>query len=476
MRPGDHNILDYGAVADGKTKCTEAFARAIETCAAAHAGGGRVIVPRGTFLTGPIRLKSNINLHVERGALVMFSRDYDDYEMVLTDYEGEDAVRCISPIWGEELQNVSITGQGIFDGQGEAWRPVKKWKRTDEQWAELLRSGGAVDEEKQIWWPSASALAGEKFIHKLQKNPQHALKLADYLPARQFLRPNMVKFSRCSNVVLDGPTFRNSAAWNVHMLLCDAVTIKNVTILNPWYATNGDALDLDSCRNVTVSDSLMDAGDDAICIKSGKDEPARRRGRPCENISISNCTVLRGHGGVTIGSEMSGGVRNVRVSNCTFKGTDIGLRFKSKRGRGGVVDNVDISNITMADIRTEAISINMYYGPKNVDPHNPHPVNDGTPVFRNIYIRNIACQSAKRAIEIRGLPEMPVQDVLLENVHIVADHGAILSDTKNIFLSHVRIEAKQGPALQCNNVSNIKMDNVDGVSPPDPVSGAVGML
>src|SRR5439155_12161217 len=211
------NIADYGASSDGKMKNTDAFARAID--AAAAAGGGKVIVPRGTWLTGPIRLKSDVELHLESGATVLFSRDYDDFPLVITDYEGEQAVRCLSPISGTDLLNVAITGDGVFDGQGEVWRPVKRKKLSDQEWRELLSSGGAIDEATGVWYPTIGAKEGTGIAQKLRGSGL-PLRAQDYAPARDALRPNLLKLTRCKGLRLDGPTFRNSPAWNLHLLLC----------------------------------------------------------------------------------------------------------------------------------------------------------------------------------------------------------------------------------------------------------------
>lgn len=464
------NVVDYGAAGDGETKCTAAFAKAIE--AASGAGGGRVVVPRGTFLTGPIILRSHIELYLEEGATIRFSRDSADYPLVATDWEGLPDVRCMSPIWGEDLVNISITGNGTIDGQGDAWRAVKKKKMTTQQWEQLLASGGVLNEAGDMWYPTRNARDGLKIAEELRRSGRE-LAAEDFAPAREALRPNMVKLTRCKHVLLDGPTFTNSAAWNVHLLLCRNATVRNVTILNPWWSQNGDALDIDACRDVTVEHSVFDAGDDAICIKSGKDEPGRKRGIPCENIAIRNCTVLHGHGGVTIGSEMSGGVRNVSVTNCLFRGTDIGLRFKTTRGRGGVVENVEISNVAMHDIRHEAISLNMYYFVK--DPQ-AEPVTERTPVFRAFHFRNITCDGAARAIELRGLPEMPLENITLENVRIKAQRGALLSDVKDVTLRNFHLQVDEVPAVQAHNVANLKMENVTGTGPFDTPTGHMGDL
>ncbi|GIW76555.1 MAG: glycoside hydrolase [Phycisphaerae bacterium] len=460
----DWDITEYGAIADGEVLCTEAINRAIEACA--EAGGGRVVIPPGTYLTGPIHLRSHVELHLCKGSIILFTTDYDEYPLVITNYEGLETIRCISPIWGEELQNVSITGDGIIDGQGEAWRPVKRFKMTDEQWNELLARGGVVDEHN-LWWPTEQALAGQKLVHELQ-NSGKPLRVEDYEPARHYLRPNMVKLTRCRNVVIDGPTFRNSAAWEVHLLFCENVVIRNSKFLNPWYSSNGDGLDIDSCRNVRIEHSHFDCGDDAICIKSGKNEEGRRRGFPCENIIVDNCTVDHGHGGVTIGSEMSGGVRNVRVTNCIFRGTDIGLRFKTTRGRGGVVENVEISNVAMHNIKHEAISINMYYW---VTTPVPEPRSERTPQFRQFTFRNITCDGAERALEIRGLPEMPVENMLFENMRIQARSGMLISDATDITLSRIRLTIDNFPSVQAHNVENLCMNDVKGVGPTEPLDG-----
>jgi polygalacturonase len=465
------NILEHGGVSDGKTKNTAAFARAINACAIA--GGGRVFVPPGIWLTGPVELKSNIDLHLAAGATILFSRDFDDYPLTLTDYEGQQAVRCTSPIWGNDLRNVSITGDGVIDGSGDAWRPMKRKKVTSEEWKTLIGSGGAVDEKGEMWWPTSAGLKGEAIAEKLRISGV-PLRESDYREARDALRPNMVKITRTNNLTLDGPTFKNSAAWNVHLLLCENVTIKNVKILNDWNAQNGDALDLDSCKNVTVTDSLFDAGDDAICIKSGKNEAGRARGVPSENITIENCTVLHGHGGVTVGSEMSGGVRNVSVRNCLFRGTDIGLRFKTTRGRGGVVENIDIANIVMYDIRCEAISLNMYYWISG-EPV-PEPVSERTPAFRDFSIRNVVCHGAARALEIRGLPEMPVERIAMENLRIRAARGLAIDDAKDITISGMKLDIAEGAAIQCRNVRNLKIDAVDSNGPAEPITERVGDL
>jgi polygalacturonase len=450
------NILDYSTIS-----------QAIQSCA--QSGGGRVLVPAGVHESGPIQLQSRVDLHLEAGACVLFSRDFKDYPLTLTSWEGEEAVRCTSPVWGEDLHDVAITGSGIFDGQGEAWRPVKKFKMTREQWTELLASGGVVDEERGVWWPNQAAMEGESTVRKLRESGRPT-RITDYEAVRAYLRPNLVKLSHCRNVLLDGPSFRNSPAWNVHLLLCENVTVRNVSIFNPWFAQNGDGIDIESCRNVLMCDSHLDVGDDGICLKSGKDEQGRQRGRPVENVTIRNCTVLHAHGGMTIGSEMSGGVRNISVSNCIFEGTDIGLRFKTTRGRGGIVENIEISNIEMKDIGGAAISLDMYYEGKAWDEADnqikavpAQLIDEGTPQFRQIHIRNVTCEGAQRALEMRGLPEMPIENVTLENIRIQSNQGVFLAEAKDITLRGVKVHARQAPVISCHNVTNLTTERLDGL-------------
>ncbi len=457
----EYNIADFGGVGDGKTLNTKAFESAFS--AASEAGGGRIIVPKGTWLTGPIQFKSHITLHLELGALIQFSKNFDDYPLVKSDYEGQPEIRCISPLWAEGVDNIAITGEGIIDGAGEAWRPVKKFKMTDDQWNALLQSGGVMG-DNDLWWPSQAAASGHKTLQKLRTEGKLNT-IDDYKPVRDYLRPTLMKFTNCKNVLLEGCTFRNSPAWNLHLLVCENLTCRNIRVENPWWSSNGDGIDIDSCRNVTVVDSFFDCGDDAICIKSGKDEAGRKRGKPCENVLIDNCVVLHGHGGVTIGSEMSGGVRNVRVVNCIFKGTDIGLRFKSTRGRGGVVENIEMSNVVMHDIKTDAISLNLYYWISGQPVSEP--VSERTPIFRGISFRNITCDGARRAIEVRGLPEMPIQNVTFDNIRITAKQGIVVSDATGVRFNDVNITTTEAPAMRIHNVKNLSISNAEGTGPTE---------
>ncbi|HXS68773.1 MAG TPA: glycoside hydrolase family 28 protein [Candidatus Polarisedimenticolia bacterium] len=455
------SIADFGGAGDGVTLNTGAFEKALASLEAK--GGGELIVPPGIWFTGPIELRSGINLHLERGALIKFSGDYKLYPLRVFDVKGEKEIDSTSPIFGENLENVAITGEGIIDGGGNAWRAIKKGKMGESDWNALVKSGGVLNERGDTWWPSREAMGGERIVAGLRKSG--SLNLADYEPAHQFLRPKMLQLLGCKKVLLEGVTFQNPPNWTLNPKLCEDVSILHVFVLNSPIAQNSDALDLESCRRAIIRDCTFDVGDDGICIKSGKDAAGRRIGVPTEDVLVEGCTVYHAHGGFTIGSEMSGGVRNLRVNNCTFMGTDVGLRFKSTRGRGGVVEKIHISNIRMTDIVGDAINFNMYYGGRSAleetsgtSEAKMPPVTDETPQFKDISIENVICRGAQKAIVLEGLPEMPIRNVSLKNVSITARAGASITDADGIHFDNVRIDNQTGPALTQTRVKNSSLD------------------
>ncbi|GAB3572086.1 hypothetical protein GCM10027578_31580 [Spirosoma luteolum] len=462
------SIVRYGAKPDGRTLSTSAINQAIDQ--QSQAGGGTVMVPKGLWLTGPIVLKSNVNLYVETGALLQFSRNVDDYPIVLTTWEGQDSYRCQAPISGVGLVNVALTGGGIIDGGGDAWRAVKRDKLTAGQWTRLTRSGGVVNEKGDMWYPSASSMKGNqlpnagRIIDGVKPTPE-ALK-----EIRDFLRPNMVSLTRCQHVWLDGLTFQNSPAWTLHPLLCEHITVRNVTVQNEWYAQNSDAIDLESCRNGVLEGCRFATGDDGITIKSGRDEQGRARGIPTENIVIRDCIVYHAHGGFVIGSEMSGGVRNLYVSDCTFMGSDVGLRFKTTRGRGGVVEDIYVSNVNMTNIPGEAILFDMYYaakdpvpaagGPGELPVIQAQPINAGTPQFRNFFIKNIVCKGAETGILMRGLPEMAIRNIQIENAMIECNKGLVCVEAADVQLRNVTLLTQASTVMQVQNSKNVVLDQI----------------
>lgn len=461
------SIVSFGAKGDGVSLNTQSINKAIAS--SSQKGGGVVLVPSGLWLTGPIELKSNVNLHLKRDAILLFTDDFNQYKLVEGNWEGQPAWRNQSPISGTNLENIAITGSGIIDGNGGSWRMVKKDKLTESQWKKLTTSGGSVSEDGKTWYPSEKVVKGSK-----TKNAgvvEAGKTATDYQDIKDFLRPNLVVLTNCKKILLEGVTFQNSPAWNLHPLLCQDLTLRNLQVKNPWYAQNGDGVDVESCKNVLIEGSTFDVGDDGICIKSGRDEAGRKRGVPTENVIIRNNIVYHAHGGFVIGSEMSGGAKNIWVYDCSFIGTDIGLRFKTTRGRGGIVENIYINRINMIDIPGEAILFDMYYAAVDPVPLAGEkreaiktvvvPVTEATPQFRNFYIKDIVANGAEKAIFFRGLPEMNIKDVHLENVTIQSKKGIEIIEASGIFLKNVNIITEDtNPIVQVQNSNNI---NINGL-------------
>jgi len=461
------SVTDFGAVNGGEVLNTQAFSDAIN--AVSEKGGGKVVIPAGVWLVGPIILKSNLELHAESGALIVFSDNKELYPLIRTNFEGLDTWRCLSPIYGKEVENVAFTGKGVWDGSGGAWRFVKKSKLTSSEWKKLVASGGIVNKKGDEWYPSEQYKKG---MENADQNIRMDLKTKEeFQEIRDFLRPVMVSIQNSKRIMIDGPTFQNSPAWCIHPFMVEDLLVRNVTVRNPWYSQNGDGIDVESCKNVLVENCSFDVGDDAICIKSGKNEEGRRRGASCENLVIRNNIVYHGHGGVTVGSEMSGGVKNMHVSNCTFIGTDVGLRFKSNRGRGGVVENIFISEIQMKDIPTFAISFNLYYGGMSAiemlesegieTATKPEPVTEETPQFKDIDISDVTVDGAKQALLLQGLPEMNLENVKLKNMFFRSDKGMIVIDASDIEMDNINLATKDDKAIEIINASNVKITGLD---------------
>ena len=449
------NVTDYGATGDGQTLNTEAFSKAIEACA--KAGGGKVIVPAGLWLTGPIEMKSNINLVVERGALIQMTKDHSQYPIIKASSKSTSYV-VASPIYGYGLENIAITGEGIIDGAGESWRPLKKEKATAAQWKEFTASGGVVSNNGSIWWPTKEAMEGEQYVKDIKKKKKD-ITPGDYLPARDYLRPYMVYLINCKNILIEDVTIRNSPKFVFYPNNCTNLTMKHVNIFNEWWAQNGDGIDISRCKNVVIYDCTVSAGDDGICMKSSqssKDDSSAN----LQNIVIAKCVVYHAHGGFVIGSNTDGGMKNIFVSDCNFIGSDIGVRVKSNVGRGGLVKNIYLKNIFMKDIVHEAISFNTYYedNPAGAMKNKVRPViKDKTPHFTGFYFDSIYCNGAKNAISITGLPEMPVSDIYFKNMIISAEQGFEAMDAANLYLDNVKIISSKVPLFELNSVKNINV-------------------
>jgi DNA sulfur modification protein DndE len=455
------NIVQYGAHADGVTLNTSAFSAAIDACA--KSGGGTVVVPPGTWLSGPIGLQSNVRLHLERGALVQFSSRVEDFPLI-PGFDGKSKRYIITPpLHAYKATNIAITGDGVFDGAGEAWRYIKKDKLTAAQWRDLVASGGFVSPDGREWWPSRESFEAQEYMKKMGQTGIEPTK-NDYARLREFIRPDLLHFEDCTSILIDGPTFENSPKFHIHPVQCENLIIRDTKVLTEWYAQNGDGIDLSACRNAYVYKTTVNVGDDGLCMKPGTIGKNQTPGPACENIVIADCIVYHAHGGFVIGSESYGGARNISVKNCQFIGTDVGIRCKSLRTRGGVIEKIWIDGIQMRGIGTEGILFDMYYGGNApVDEsgkahveRRAEPVNDRTPQFRDFVIRNVVCNGAARAVVIKGLPEMPVRNITLENVSITASEGVSLTDAEGITFSRCRIVSGKSPVfsvLECRDIS-----------------------
>jgi polygalacturonase len=433
---GFYSVIRFGASSDGQTMCTEAIRKAIDT--AASAGGGTIFFPSGTYLTGPIHLQSHITLFLDAGATIKFSTNFDDYlPMVPSRWEGITVTNFSPLIYAYQAKDVAIVGRGTLDGQGQVW------------WDFLQKLRANKDQPRSKWQ--------EEFV-RLNKD---RIAEANYAPLNVgYLRPPFIQFYECTNVLVEGVTIRNSPFWNVLPVFCEGVNVHGVSIINPPLSPNTDGVNPDSCRNVRISDCLIDTGDDCITIKSGRDADGRRVGKPAENYTIVNCTLLHGHG-LSIGSEMSGGVKNIAVDNCVFDGTDNGIRIKSTRGRGGVIENVRISNLVMRNIREEAIVLTTFYRKSD-----PEPVSERTPIFRNIHFSGIT-GAGTVTCEVTGLAEMPVENVTFNDIQLTGKTGFAIKDAKGIELHHVTVNTERGPAFTATGTDGLELDGVKTTNPHD---------
>ncbi len=459
------NVLDYNADPTGMALSTSGIQSAIDECTSQ--GGGTVIIPAGIYLTGPIQLKSNVRLYTERNCLVIFSPDLNLYEIYDTWFEGIPTKRCTSPINAFNAENIAITGHGSFNGNGDWWRPLKKNKMAPGQWKQHLKKGGVVT-EKEVWYPDSASILAQTYCEDQNVPVIHDSAL--WVKVKSFLRPVMIHFVGCKNILLEGVTFENSPAWNIHPMCCENLILRDLNVRNPWYSQNGDGVDVESCKNVVISHCSFDVGDDAICMKSGKNKPGRERGIPTENVIVDDCTVYHGHGGFVCGSEMSGGIKNIEVRNNLYIGTDVGLRFKSTRGRGGVVENIFIRDINMVNIPNEGLLFDLFYGGKGAGEETEEElaarmnadapeISEETPAFRNIVIENVTGTNLKRAIYFNGLPEQKIENVTLRNIVMSAKEGALFRQTNGLVIENVNIKAEQGEAFTlAPSVENVKIN------------------
>lgn len=413
----EYLLTDFGGKGDSVTDNTEAFRKAIEECS--KNGGGKVIVPEGIFITGAIHLMDNVNLYISEKAVVKFSTDDKKYlPVVFTRWEGVECMNYSPLIYAYGKTNIAVTGKGVLDGQGSKtnWWP---WKgKPQHGWIEGI--------------PEQSA-AREKLFKMAEDNvpPEERI-----MGEGSWLRPPFLQTYKCKNVLIEGVTFKDSPFWFIHPVLSENITIQNVTTIG--HGPNNDGCDPESSRNILIKDCLFDNGDDCIAIKSGRNADGRRINIPSENIIITGCTMKDGHGGVVIGSEISGGVRNVYAENCGMDSPNLDrvLRIKTNAVRGGTVENIYLRNIEVGQVSEAVIKINFFYEEGREGKY--------LPVVKNVNIENVNCNKSKYVLWIKAFEESPVKGITIKNSNFknVAEEN-IIENAEKPEVSSVTINGRE---------------------------------
>jgi polygalacturonase len=406
--PRDFEITKYGAVGDGQASCTEAIRRAIAACTAA--GGGRVVVPEGRFLTGAIRLESNVNLHLADTATLAFTDDVRQYPRVFTRWEGVELMNISPFIYAFEAENLAITGRGTLDGQAG-----------EDRWWHWRRPGPGT--------PGRDRAARNRLIEMQAKGVPVAQRV---FGDQDYLRPNFVQPYRSRNILIEGLTIVNSPMWEIHPVLCQGVTVRNVTVRS--HGPNNDGCNPESCRNVLIEGCTFDTGDDCIALKSGRNDDGRRLNVPVENVVIRNCTMKDGHGGVVIGSEISGGARNIFAEHCRMDSPqlDRALRIKTNSVRGGVIEHVYMREVTIGQVAEAVVTINFFYEEGEGGPH--------LPVVRDIEVRNVTSRKSRHALLLRGFKNAPISGVrLVDCTFDGVERADVLENVTGLEQTNVRV-------------------------------------
>lgn len=430
------SIADYGARKDGSALSTDAFRAAIQ--AAKAAGGGTVYVPAGEYLTGPIELVSNLKLHLEAGATVRFAATKLPFSRGR--WQGIEAITPVPLIGGRNLENVSITGRGVLTTNQADWTKIMGDPASGADWLHLL-----------------------ELLELKSPIPQQA-----YEKAAPELLPMFISLMESKNVLIQGVHIVGSAMWPIQLVYDDNAVVSGIMI-ESFGGHDTGGIYVDSSRNVRISDCYIDTGDDGIVIKSGKDSDGRRVNRPAENISITNCTVHRAHGAVVLGSEISGWIRNLVASNITCDETQIGVRIKTRRGRGGGVEDVRFDNWTMRNV-ARGINVSSFYvmAPENKSTPPEEPVSERTSIYRNIAISHMTMYNSRLAIDIEGIPEMPIDGLRISDIVATAQTGMKAFNTRAMELHNVQLETKTGPAFLIRDSVDLELDHVAArKSPPD---------
>lgn len=463
------NIVDYGAKNDASAPATEAFRQAIQ--AARSAGGGTIYVPAGKYSSGPIELFSNMTLEIDVGAVV----DFPAIPLPFTKgrQQGIEALTPVPLIGGHDIENITVTGRGILTSNNADWMELHgrmvpahtKQEELSSNYADVVKAQGKSNASSAEELGSAN---GPQWEHLLQAlDAGKPISEEEYRAAAAEMRPSFIRFMNAKNVLVEGLRFIGSPMWTIHLLYSENATVRDV-IIETHPGVHTDGIVVDSSRFVRIHGAYIDTGDDGIVIKSGKDADGRRVNRPTEDVTISNCTVHHAHGAVTIGSETSGGVRNIVASNITAVDTENGIRIKSRRGRGGVIEDLRFDNWTMRHVG-EGIVVTSYYMMEGEAAPRDEPLSERTPIFRNIAISHITIDGAKTAIEIEGLPEMPITALRLTDIIATAQVGLTARKTDGLEVRNVQINAARGPAFEIDTSANLELD---GVSTRAPVAGS----
>ncbi|MCX6951483.1 MAG: glycoside hydrolase family 28 protein, partial [Verrucomicrobia bacterium] len=431
-RPAVYNVLDYGAVPDGKTKNTAAIAAAIAACA--EAGGGTILFPAGKYLTGSIMPESNQTLHFDAGSELLYSGDPADSPIVKSRWECTNVYTHASLIYADGKHNIAITGRGTINGQGCNW-----WWRSNSRGRKSPPGEDAA----------ANQAAWRKLYTRIEAGEN--LTAADFTQAAKFLRPSLIGLYNCKNIVVEDVTLFKSPMWMLHPVYSDDIVVRGVRFVSAdpegqhsaeGEGPNGDGIDVDSCRNVRISDCYFNTSDDCIVIKSGRDNDGLRTNRPTEFVTVTNCVMFQGHGAVVIGSETSGGIRNITASNCVSVGTECGIRIKSQRGRGGLLENFRFDNWVIEDALKIALEITTRYGRTEEEPFSRR-----TPVFRNFAYSNITIVNAKKIATVEGLPEKAIEQLRFSDITATGQAGFMVDHATDIEFHTVRATASTGSAL-----------------------------
>ncbi|MGB5012835.1 MAG: glycoside hydrolase family 28 protein [Pyrinomonadaceae bacterium] len=422
FRKRDYSILKFGAKAGGQVDCRDAINKAIDACS--KAGGGRVVVPAGEFLTGAIRLRSNVDLHVSKGATLKFATDAKAYmPIVHTRWEGMELMHLSPLIFAYQETNIAITGEGTLDGQGKAFF----WK-----WHGNPRYGGDPEVMSQ-------RAARAKLYEFMDRNAPVEERI--FGGEKDYLRPQFIQPYKCKNVLIEGVKIIDSPMWEVHPVLCENVIVRNLHIAT--HGPNNDGCDPESCKDVLIDNCFFDTGDDCIAIKSGRNNDGRRLNTPTENVIIRNCTMRDGHGGITVGSEISGGVRNVFAHDNKLDSPDLwtAIRFKNNASRGGKLENFYYKNNTIGTVSRAVIEIDFNYEEGAKGAH--------IPLVRNVRIDGLTCGTGNRAVDLQGLDNAPIYDVSLRNCTFgQMKNKNIVKNVKGIKLENVAIGGKKVDSLE----------------------------